>query len=273
MKLGSRAERKVAAGVTEDVFKTLFNSERAYREMLEERDDTAHEEIRDEAMLHAGSLAETALETLLCAKALRRALPEEAKPRPAVELIQTLAESFVLMAHDAYDDALPDADRLTVWLSEPLIVQWLSVAGGTLDHALMPILEDVHAGRRPLVEDLSPERNERAARDLAGIVRPLLGAYREIFAAYVAGSDVATAAMTQALAAARVLREVKDDCALIAGFDEDVQAPLVVCAVLFQSLVMIARAEDASFLVQLDQVDVFDEVALAPYRRRLERAG
>lgn len=75
-----------------------------------------------------------------------------------------------------------------------------------------------------------------------------------LFAASEAGRDVTGPAYAEALGAARVLRGVKGDRALIDGFDEDVRTQLVAVAVHFQSLVMIVGSEEVpSHVVQPDE--------------------
>jgi hypothetical protein len=183
----SGAHDKVVKGVIEDVVHTHFDAADAFRDLLTERADTPEVELRDEALLHARSIAETCHEAWMTVTLLAKSLPEEALPTYVVEVDQSLAESFVLLAADPYHEDLPSEEVVTAWVMHPLLIQWYTVWAATTDHPFFSILEE-HGGAavRRASRQPRPDRRGRgdrrdprpAARGLPRSLRRLRGGRR-----------------------------------------------------------------------------------------------
>jgi hypothetical protein len=263
------SDLKLVRGVIEDVVHTHFEADDAFRDLLSERADTPEAELRDEALLHARSIAETCTEAWQTAALLARSLPEEALPTYVVEVDQSLAESFVLLAADPYHEDLPSEEVVTAWVTHPLLVQWYTVIAGSTDHALYEILE--RHGEQPWGEHLVNRDQADAAAELAKVLDPLLAGYRALYADYAAGADVGERALALATMTAQGLRRAKGSEPFLFVFDESTRKAMSGCALLFASLLLMTGGpENREHVFDAPHLDLFEQKLLPGFRLRME---
>jgi hypothetical protein len=267
--MSKRADRKAAAHMLDDIARALLGSADVYRELLDERDESTPEELREEALERAQYLADACLQTWTYLHVLVDVLPDEAQPIPAAQLAGALMEAFAVRADDPFDDELPSSELVTTWVTHPLMIRWRTVLSGTMDHPLIGILLDDPAGGTG-DEHLPNERQHDAAAEVAEILDPLLAGYRDLHARYASGSDVGAEATALAAVTARSLRRARGTEPFLFTFDRSTSDAMFVCGVLLASLLrMSAGPDDLPSVYPGDELELLEVRLLAGFRLRM----
>jgi hypothetical protein len=268
--MSRRADRKAAAHILDDLARALLGSADVYRELLDERDDSTPEEVREEALERAQFLADACLQTWAYPDVLAEVLPEEAQPTHAAQAAEALMEAFTVMADDPFDDELPSSELVTTWVTHPLMVRWRTVLGGTLDQPLAGLLDgDPDGGTGH--EHLPNVRQLDAAAEVAEILDPLLAGYHDLYERYAAGTDVRADAVALAAVVARSLRRAKGTEPLLLTFDGSTSGAMFGCGVLLASLLrMSAGPDDLAIVYDGSDLGLLEEWLLPGFRLRME---
>jgi hypothetical protein len=267
--MSKRADRKAAVHILDDIARAMLGSADVYRELLDERDDSTPEELREEALERAQFLADACLQTWAYPDVLAAALPEEMLPTHAAMLAASLMEAFTVMADDPFDDELPSSERVTAWVSHPLMIRWYTVLMGTVDHPLIGLLLDDPAGGTG-DEHLPNERQHDAAAEVAEILDPLLAGYRDLHERYASGTDVRADAIALATVVARSLRRAKGTQPFLFTFDGSTSSAMFACDTLLASLLrMSAGPGDLEIVYDGSDLGLLEERLLPGFRLRM----
>jgi hypothetical protein len=217
-----------------------------YPELLEERGGHTQDALREEIVTLLAANAATQRLAWEQRFLVRRMLPERQYPDIGVEFLQGVSEGLAILAADAADPLLPEAEDLALWIADPDMLAWLHDTSDGVPDELRAWAEaerdELEVSAVGAVRRRQAERRLRAELlELATVYPVLVETYADKATRHVA-SD---AAWDRIVPLARLLREVKGPSCRAVQFD----APAIALALelihqVFASLVMMVEGED-----------------------------
>lgn len=250
--------REVALDALGRVVTACCAGMRALPELLEERDGTTQEALRARIVPLLGGSAAAQRLAFEERATLRAALPFEAQADVGLEYLQGLSEGLTLLADDAADPLIPDAQDVARWTADPQVLLWLQRTSGAVPADVRAWADGTQDALRP--EPVDAVRTAAVAEVLQSELAEQAGGYRAVFEAYKKSRTRAVAAegaWGRLVALARLLRALKGpSCRLSPFAGREVPGAFGALHQVFASLsLMVAGEHPAGLLLAPEAVD------------------
>jgi hypothetical protein len=202
--------RAVALDALGRVVAACCSGMEALPELLDERGSATQESLRARVVPLLGAHAAAQRLAFEERGALRAALPFETQADVGLEYLQGLDEGLALLAHDAGDPLIPDAEDVARWTADPRMLLWLQRTSRAVPVDVLTWAAEAQDELTPAPADA--ERTALLAQALAAELAEQAGGYRAVFEAYEKPRTRAVAAegaWGRLVALARTLRALK----------------------------------------------------------------
>lgn len=254
------SSREVALDALGRVVEACCAGMRALPELLEDRGTLSQVAFRERIVPLLGLQAAAQRLAFEERRVLRAALPFEAQADVGVEYLQGVSEGLALLAHDAADPLIPDAEDVARWTADPQMLLWLQRTSGAVPPDVLAWADGAQDALRPPVADAA-HTSEVVVAVQVELAEQAAG-YRALATAYARARThavAAEAAWARLVALARVLRGLKGPSCRLSQFPEGGAALRGAFGALhqvFASLaLMVAGEHPAGLLLAPDAVD------------------
>jgi hypothetical protein len=250
--------REVALDALGRVVAACCAGMRALPELLEERGTASQAALRGRIVPLLGANAVAQRLAFDGRATLRAALPFEAQADVGLEYLQGLSEGLALLAHDAADPLIPDAEDVARWTADPQVLLWLRRTSGAVGADVLAWADGAQDALRP--EPVDALRTTALAEVLRGELAEQAAGYRAVFEAYERSRTRAVAAegaWGRLVALARMLRTLKGPSCRLSPFPgREVPGAFGALHQVFASLaLMVAGEHPAGLLLAPEAVD------------------
>src|SRR5689334_9733342 len=174
--------REVALDALGRVVAACCAGMRALPELLEERSTAPQEALRARIVPLLGAHAAAQRLAFDERATLRAALPFESQADVGLEYLQGLDEGLTLLADDASDPLIPDAEDVARWTADPQVLLWLQRTAGAVPADVLAWADGAQDALRPELVDAA--RATAMAEVLRGELAEQGAGYRAVFEAY-----------------------------------------------------------------------------------------